>query len=723
MASLLTARQSLLSSMTKSRALSSTLTLTTPRLDEIKHRLPSLEAAVRPIRAPREALLEVGAHIDRAVGPAAAVLKVFDAVHGLERPLLSGDGPAGDLPGFLDVLARLEEALKFLSENAGLAVQWLDDIVDYLSDNSLADPRFISQLTITLSSLKSDSCSEPLDGGLLNAALDRLESEFSCLLSANSAPLPLQTPNRSSDQPAIPIAPPPIPTPTIQKLSSILDRLSANDRLSNCISAYVSIRGTNLHTCLTALGTDYLTSPSDDSQTLGPHVQIWARHLEFLVKHLLESESKLISQLFGKLHPADSASCFADVASQAGILDFLKFGRAVSDAKKDPIKLLRLLEIFNALNKLRLDFNRLFGSKACADIQTRTRELIKKVVDGACEIFWELLTQVQLQRQVAPPSDGAVPRLISFITDYCNKLLSDEYKPDLTQVLVIQKSWKQEKFHERMFNDAILSIVKALELNFENWSKSYEDVNLGCVFMINTHYHFFKYLKGTKLGELLGDDWLREHEQYKDYYIAMFIRETWGKLPSLLSREGLLLFSGGRATARDLVKKRLKSFNESFDEMYQKQTNWLICDREMREKVSGLVVQSVVPVYRSYMQNYGPLVEQEGNKYVKYTAQGLERMLGGLFQNKPRRTQSFNLRPSNGKSNNNSPVSEIVNFENLLLQFGTLIEGGEDFLFWDFVCILFGIIGVFEVVDCKSELEGIEWKLFGVLIMLGNKDG
>ena len=223
----------------------------------------------------------------------------------------------------------------------------------------------------------------------------------------------------------------------------------------------------------------------------------------------------------------------------------------------------------------------------------------------------------------------------------------------LTQVLIINRSWKQEKFQERLLTDAILDIFKALEANFETWSKSYEDIPLSYLFAMNTHWHFYKNLKGTKLGELLGEAKLKEHEQYKDYYAAYFLRESWGKLPSLLSREGLILFSGGRSKARDLVKQRLKAFNRSFDEMYQKQSTWVISDKELREKLCHSIVQTIVPSYRSYMQNYGPLVEQDASasKYAKYTAQSLENMLGSLFLHKPGRTMSLNIRHSNGKLN------------------------------------------------------------------------
>lgn len=135
--------------------------------------------------------------------------------------------------------------------------------------------------------------------------------------------------------------------------------------------------------------------------------------------------------------------------------------------------------------------------------------------------------------------------------------------------------------------------------------------------------------------------------------LPFFLKESWGKLPALLSREGLILFSGGRATARDLVKKRLKAFNEAFDEMYKKQSNWVMLDKDLRDKTCQSIIQAIVPVYRSYMQNYGPLVEQEGSgKYVKYTAQSLEKVLNGLFHSKPVKHGSFKVRHPSGKFSN-----------------------------------------------------------------------
>ncbi|MFS7941484.1 putative exocyst complex component Exo70 [Helianthus anomalus] len=56
-------------------------------LEEINQWLPGLEAAVCPAAAVLKVFDAIGGHINKVVVPAAAVLKVFDAILGLEKSL------------------------------------------------------------------------------------------------------------------------------------------------------------------------------------------------------------------------------------------------------------------------------------------------------------------------------------------------------------------------------------------------------------------------------------------------------------------------------------------------------------------------------------------------------------------------------------------------------------------------------------------------------------
>ncbi|XP_011045056.1 PREDICTED: exocyst complex component EXO70A1 [Populus euphratica] len=555
---LIAARKSLKLNLEKSKALGFSLEKAGPRLDEINQRLPSLEAAVPPfVRTRKHLLLSWTGEV---------------VIRSKEQS-----------SWYLSVLKRLEEALRFLGDNCGLAVQWLDDILEYLEDNVMADEQHFLNLKKSVKGLResqSDDERARLDGGLLNAALDKLEGEFWRLLTEHSVPLPMSSSPDLGEQAVI--APSLLPVSVVHKLQAILGRLRTNNRLEKGISIYVEVRSSNVRASLQALDLDYLEisiAEFNDVQSIEGYIAQWGKHLEFAVKYLFEAEYKLCNDVFERIVLDVWMGCFSNIAAQTGILAFLHFGKTVTESKKDPIKLMRLLDMFATLNKLRLDFNRLFG--------------------GA----------VELQRQIPPPPDGNVPILVSIITDYCNKLLGDNYKPILNQVLLIHRSWKHEKFQERIL----------------------------------VSEHLYKHLKGTKAGDLLGDSWFREHEQYKDHYAAIFLRDSWGKLSGHLSREGLILFSGGRATARDLVKKRVQNFNEAFDEMYKRQSSWVVPDSDLRDKICQLIVQAVVPVYQSYMQSYGPLVELDGSssEYAKYLVQTLEQMLSSLFLPKPGRYASF----------------------------------------------------------------------------------
>uniref|UniRef100_A0A0E0IPD5 Exocyst subunit Exo70 family protein n=1 Tax=Oryza nivara TaxID=4536 RepID=A0A0E0IPD5_ORYNI len=113
-----------------------------------------MEAAVRLIHAPQDALKGAGEYIDHALGPAAAV-------HSLKPPLLAASAVADDLPGYLNVLSRFEDALHFLSDNCGIASQWLTDIVEYLEDRSLAAALAFSHLTTAAATAYSSPASSP----------------------------------------------------------------------------------------------------------------------------------------------------------------------------------------------------------------------------------------------------------------------------------------------------------------------------------------------------------------------------------------------------------------------------------------------------------------------------------------------------------------------------------------------------------------------------------
>ncbi|PIN15255.1 Exocyst component protein [Handroanthus impetiginosus] len=613
------AREILKSSIEKSRNISTSVDETGSRLKITRHNLAFLQAAVKNMACGCALYHEIRSHVDRAIGPSCAVLKVLDVVYELQDSLDTHPRAAG-LSVYLTNIKRLQESLKLLAGNCRLVILWLEDVLQFLKKNAAdyEDDWYLVQVTkVTkiLVELQGKGESFGQDGGFLSSAFDNLETECRHLLTDASF--------LHSSSPS--------------QLQAITEVFAANNRLEKCMSIYAEIRIANARATFEALNIDYLDiklSEAASVQTVDGYIDQWDKHMEFAVRHLLREEYRLCGEVYKEFGSDVWMNCFATIASQCGFIDIFDFGNKICKCKKEAMKLLKLLKIFSTLDKLRLDFNDLFGGKFCIKIQNQTRDLVKKVVDGVCEVFWELLVQVELQRESSPPPDGSIPRLVYFVTEYCNQLLEDENSSILIRVLEIYQVWNQVKFEEGILSNEIHNIMKAVEINLETWAKMFNDTALSYLFMMNNHWYLCNNVRGTKLGDLLGSSWLWAHEESAEYYAALYMRESWKKLLVHLCEEGLTFFPGGRAIDRNLVKKRIGAFCEAFDNMYKKQSKWVPSDKGLSWKISQLIVEAIVPHYKSYLQRFMPGIEHEtdvGND-VKYSAESLEKLIGSLFQ-------------------------------------------------------------------------------------------
>lgn len=643
------AREILKCSIEKSRKLGVEISDRCWRLESCEQRLDFLATALRNLSCKCTLYKMSGYDVDRVIGPAASVVKIFDVICELEKTL-STDDVSDDVLAYVTTVKWMEEALGLLTDNCKLVVSWLETSS---CNSSVVESWYVVNVNKCLSIVRELQATEErfrAKGGVLMTALDKVEIELVSMLR-DIEPLSVPLPH------------------VIQKMQAVIERLGVNHRVDKCMSIYVEVRSSNVRKALEELDLEYLEEISltefDSVLSVEPHIDQWAKHLEFVVKYLLDTEHRLCIEVFRKEAFKDGCvDCFARVANQSGIHSFIKFGNMITKGKKEAIKLLKLLDMFASLNKLRSDFNRLFSGRACGEIQTQTRDLIKKVVNGTCELFWELSLQVELQRPTSPPMDGSVPRLVNFVVEYCNQLLEDEYWSTLIQVVEIHQGWNHESFEKGLLLNEMQNIVTILGLNIETWAKRHEDASLSYLFLMNNHWYLCKYTRGTKLGELMGDEWITSQEEYMEYYETLYLKESWEKLLALLSEEGLVLFPGGRAIDRQVVKKRLNEFTEAFDEIYKKQSNWELCDKGLRWRVRQLLLHVVVPSYSNYLEKYMPSIELEvastADQHIKYTAKTLGNMITSLFEPKVGKyDSSTKCTELSGKINNSFVTNQL----------------------------------------------------------------
>eukprot|EP00249_Psilotum_nudum_P032088 c47242_g1_i1 orf=381-2426(-) len=647
---LCTVRETLYKALKKSRRLEDAVRSSSPRLQTIWRSMPTLEAAVAPLRSHKRALHDLGTRIDKAVGPAFVVLKTFDTVHGLEKAVLSG--PQCDFVAYITLICRLEGVLDTLCEKCDDAIELLLEMLSFIEQNCLLEQNNIQKLNSNLDSLKAWRKSREranLDGGLLDSAMDRLEIEFGKLLDDFSEP------KQSHDTGKSPL---PLPAKDIKMLQMIVERLDSNNRIHRCIELYIERRSRAAKASMQSLQLGYLElsyaelGSKLDWKPLEKFVGAWTQHIVVAVDRIFQPEYHLCCQVFEKLGSEERLQCFSKIAVRGGLIVFLQFGQVVARSSSEPQKLFKLLDMFQAMNYLRPSFTKLFGGQGCKEIQQRTRDLLKLIVQGAYELFLELKQQVELQRHAEMPSDGSIPRVSMFVVGYLRHLVGDFYGPIMAQVLAIEKSWRDRgKMDRDLLPQAVREILKALESSFYERAKSSKEQALFHLFLVNNHWYLYANCKVRELRPVVGDLWLREQQQQAEHHTTLYLKDGWGKIMQHLSIEGVLILTGSRAGARDLLKMRLKAFNGAFSNLYQRHATWSIPDPELREKICLKVVKAIVPAYRTYIQSYGPLMEQDGKpiKYA-YTAQTLECMLNKLFQGLPEKGMNGSDKQANVSS-------------------------------------------------------------------------
>ncbi|KAF8047787.1 hypothetical protein N665_2828s0001 [Sinapis alba] len=605
-------RSLLKSEMEKSETLSLVLEKTGSKLQEINCTLLSLKADVKVERWRSSPFSD---HIRHTIAPISAVLRVFTTVQELERSLMS----CNEVLGYVSDVNRLGEALKLLSSTCVLALNWLEDTIQFLSENGMPEDhpcslRFKTSIKL-LRELQMTEARAYLSGGSLCTALENLETEFKRILEDEV-----------------------LSESNLRKLQAIIKRLDAH-----CVPSYIKIRTRVIQK---RFENEYLhktITEADNVQDTEGDIDQWRLDMERSVKEIYEFESKLCYEVFedvGEEHDVP-LRCFGAIASSSGLLELLRFGSRISKYKKSPPKLLKLLDCFSTMDNIRVEFNRLFRGELCSDIRRETRELISNLVHGVCEIFWELPCQVELQRPNRPPLDGGVPKLVSVVTEYCNKLLGDKNNPVLSKILEIDLGWKKEKYQEEILTGHIYNILREIALNLDAWSSSNKETALSYIFMMNNHCHFCD-LRDTHLGKMMGESWLNAHEQYRDYYAALYVKESWGKLLSLLNIKAQ---PAKRKRAREAIKRTLQAFAEGFDEIYSRQAHWVVEDEKLRWKICQAVVRTVVPRYKSYLQSYIMLLVEEDpmspGKDLSYTPKGLEMKLNTMFQSKEETEKTY----------------------------------------------------------------------------------
>ncbi|XP_068487198.1 exocyst complex component EXO70B1-like [Phaseolus vulgaris] len=171
-------------------------------------------------------------------------------------------------------------------------------------------------------------------------------------------------------------------------------------------------------------------------------------------------------------------------------------------------------------------------------------------------------------------------------------------------------------------------MIELLESSLEANSKNYKNPTLGYVFIMNNRRFIGVEAKLKELGPILGDDWLHKNTEKFQQNLELYLRSSWNKIVNLLKLDINQLEP---SVAAELMKDKLFWFNEHFDETCNIQSEWSVCDAELREQIIKSIENILLPAYGSFIERFEKFLGKNAYKDIKYGIGEVQDQLKNLF--------------------------------------------------------------------------------------------
>lgn len=432
----------------------------------------------------------------------------------------------------------------------------------------------------------------------------------------------------------------------VEELKEIADRMIRSKYEKECCQVYSSVRRDVIDDCLLILGIEKQSIEEVQKiewNSLDEKMKKWVRAVKVVVRVLLTGEKRLCEQLFEGSELIREV-CFVETAKGC-VMQLLNFAEAVAIGKRSPEKLFRILDMYDVLKDVLPEFELLFGDESGELVCSEAQGVLDGLGEAAVGTFVEFENAVKNEATKKPTQCAEIHPLTRYVMNYV-KLLVD-YSSSLNALLGNGLDESDDNLNrENGYNSLplectspfavrLLSLITSLESNLEDKSKVYEDNAMQYVFLMNNILYVVQKVKGSEVGKLLGDQWVRKRRGQVRQYSTSYLRASWSKALACLKDEGIGGSTGN--VSKVALKERFKNFNACFEEIYRVQTAWKVPDAQLREELRISISEKVLPAYRSFLGRFGNHLEsgKHAGRYIKYTPEDLETYLLDLFEGTP----------------------------------------------------------------------------------------
>ncbi|XP_023763682.1 exocyst complex component EXO70H1 [Lactuca sativa] len=506
---------------------------------------------------------------------------------------------------------------------------------------------------------------------LMQIAMKRLEKEFHLILSDNREYLEPRSvsswPSRlswssteSEDERKLQIISVSDAEPLSMIAISIL-RLIADTMIScgygkECIESYKIIRKSAMDEALFHLGIQPYSSSHIKKMVDAPHfeyhVKSWLNAVPIAMKTLFHREKFLCDYVFTSFVEIRD-SCFEN--STKGALNLFTFPELIATRCKrlKSETIFVMMELYNSISNLWPEIESLFSYESVSSVKMQALSSLSKLGNSIRTVLRELESSIHNNSSKLTVSGGGIHPLNDSVMTYFSSLA--EYGSALSDVIVDDLPFKEqspflESYMECLNTDEVSPpavsvklawIILVLLCKLDGKAKFHNYVALSYLFLVNNLHFIIEKVRETNLKSILGEEWIMKHEKKLKQYVSSYESMSWNKVISCLP--------GNSVVCPEKVKDCFRRLYSTFEEVYGKQTTWIVVDEKMRDKMKVSIANRLVPAYEEfYGKHLITLSEDERCKKMltSLSPENMANCLSVLFPGSPvilRNSGSFSL--------------------------------------------------------------------------------
>ncbi|KAK3023302.1 hypothetical protein RJ639_043652 [Escallonia herrerae] len=425
----------------------------------------------------------------------------------------------------------------------------------------------------------------------------------------------------------------------VSDLRLIADSMISSGYGGEAVKIYKIIRKSIVDEGLYRLGFDSCTSSQINkmsSDVLDHKLKNWMNAIKIAVKTLFHGERFLCDQVFSTSETIRE-SCFRDVTKE-GATNLFKFPELIAKSKRSPDKIFRLMDLYETISDLWLEIELIFSYDSVSIVRLEALSSLHKLGDSVQMILSDFESSVQKDPLKPPTTGGGIHPLTNSVMTYISYLAN--YSGVLTNIIGDSPLQGQSPFPESYLDTPNIDespmpavsvrlawIILVLLCKLDGKAELYNDTALSYLFIANNLHFIVEKVRTTNLKFLLGEEWISKHERKVKQYVATYESLAWTKVFSCLPK------NSAEEMSPEMVKGCFMQFNATFEEVYRKQTSWVVVDGKLRDEIKVSIAKKLVPVYREFYDTH--LVQLSGEKnlevLLRFAPDNLGNYLSDLF--------------------------------------------------------------------------------------------